>query len=299
MKKLTKAVLSGTLVAGMLAAQCFSASATIRPIVTGDVDWDFKVDINDVTLLQNGLAGSEELSKYQLYAGDVNFNGVTDVEDVTLIQCNIAGKYEFSQKMTYDYTIHTKIFYANFDSGKAMAGVPVTFTGVADGGLEPFTYEFYVDGELVQPKSSSNTLTYTFDKSGRYYVEYKSYNIFNDVTERSMYYTVVDPYESDTPVICAIHTDTEYVGFDDRNLTISANVVLGTAPYQYKFTLDNGFIVQDYSENSDFFIDMQGLYDNDTPLKLGQHTVLVEVKDADGKTTAETFTFEVKEPRMG
>ena len=78
MKKIIKAALSGALVMGMLAAQCFSTSAMIRPIITGDVDENFKVDINDVTLLQNGLAGNAELSPRQFYAGDVNFNGVNE-----------------------------------------------------------------------------------------------------------------------------------------------------------------------------------------------------------------------------
>ena len=39
-------------------------------------------------------------------------------------------------------------------------------------------------------------------------------------------------------------------------------------------------------------------YENNAPLERGDHTVLVEVKDANGKTAQETFTFEVKEPRM-
>ena len=57
MKKITKVVCSTALIVGMLGtAQAFSVSAMIRPIITGDVDENFKVDINDVTLLQNGLA---------------------------------------------------------------------------------------------------------------------------------------------------------------------------------------------------------------------------------------------------
>ena len=78
MKKITKVVCSTALIVGMLGtAQAFSVSAMVRPIITGDVDENFKVDINDVTLLQNGLAGNAELSPRQFYAGDVNFNGET------------------------------------------------------------------------------------------------------------------------------------------------------------------------------------------------------------------------------
>ena len=298
MKKIIKAALSGALVMGMLAAQCFSTSAMIRPIITGDVDENFKVDINDVTLIQNGLAGNAELSPRQFYAGDVNFNGVNDVSDVTLIQLHIAGKYEFERKSTnLEHIIRN--FCADYDSGKAMAGTPVTFTATMDSGVTPFSYEFLINGEVVQQKSESNTFTYTFSESGSYDVSVRSYNAIDDCTEETLYnYTVVDAYESEDPVIVGIHTDVDYIGYDEYSLTISANAIFGTAPYQYKFTLDNGFLVQDYSESADFTIEMSELKKQGKSLEIGEHTVLVEVKDADGKTAQETFTFEVKEPRM-
>lgn len=298
MKKIIKAALSGALVMGMLAAQCFSTSAMIRPIITGDVDWNSKVDVNDVTLLQKALAGSAEIDKSQNYAGDVNFNGVTNVEDVTLIQLHIAGTYEFERKSTaLEHIIRN--FCADYDSGKAMTGTPVTFTATMDSGVTPFSYEFLINGEVVQQKSESNTFTYTFSESGSYDVSVRSYNAIDDCTEETLYnYTVVDAYESEDPVIVGIHTDVDYIGYDEYSLTISANAIFGTAPYQYKFTLDNGFLVQDYSESADFTIEMSELKKQGKSLEIGEHTVLVEVKDANGKTAQETFTFEVKEPRM-
>ena len=266
--------------------------------MTGNVDWNSKVDVNDVTLLQNALAGSAEIDKSQYYAGDVNFNGVTNVEDVTLIQLHIAGKYEFERDSTnLEHIIRN--FCADYDSGKAMTGTPVTFTATMYSGVTPFSYEFLINGEVVQQKSESNTFTYTFDESGSYDVSVRCYNAIDKCVEETLHkYTVVDAYESENPVIVGIHTDVDYIGFAENTLTISANAIFGTAPYQYKFTLDNGLLVQDYSESADFAIDMESLYYEGTPLKIGEHTVLVEVKDADGKTAQETFTFEVKEPRM-
>ena len=218
MKKIIKAALSGALVMGMLAAQCFSTSAMIRPIITGDVDWNSKVDVNDVTLLQNALAGSAEIDKSQNYAGDVNFNGVTNVEDVTLIQLHIAGKYEFERKSTnLEHIIRN--FCADYDSGKAMTGTPVTFTATMDSGVTPFSYEFLINGEVVQQKSESNTFTYTFSESGSYDVSVRSYNAIDDCTEETLYnYTVVDAYESEDPVIVGIHTDVDYIGYDEYSL---------------------------------------------------------------------------------
>ena len=181
-----------------------------------------------------------------------------------------------------------------------MAGTPVTFTATMDSGVTPFSYEFLINGEVVQQKSELNTFTYTFSESGSYDVSVRSYNAIDDCAEETLYnYTVVDAYESENPVIVGIHTDKDYIGKSDNNVTITANAFMGTAPYQYKFTVDNGLLVQDYSDDNNFFIDMHKLdYENNTPLEIGDHTVLVEVKDANGKTAQETFTFEVKEPRM-
>lgn len=300
MKRITKVVCSTALIVGMLGtAQAFSASAAIPPIITGDVDGNWQIDINDVTLLQNGLAGHVELTVRQFYAGDVNFNGVNDVIDVTLIQEHIAGKYEFERDKTFHHTIEAKNLSADYDSGKAMVGVPVTFTGTADGGIEPFTYEFIINKEIVQERSESNTFTYTFDKAGDYFVTVKCYNTFNESDSLQMKYTVVEPYESENPVICGIHTDKDYIGESDRNVTITAHAIMGTAPYQYKFTLDNGLLVQDYSDNNNFFINMYKLnYEDNAKLEIGDHTVLVEVKDANGDTVSETFTFKVDYNKM-
>ena len=299
MKKIIKAALSGALVMGMLAAQCFSTSAMIRPIITGDVDWNYKVDVNDVTLLQKALAGSAEIDKSQNYAGDVNFNGVTNVEDVTLIQLHIAGTYEFERKSTASEHI-IRNFCADYDSGKAMAGTPVTFTATMDSGVTPFSYEFLINGEVVQQKSELNTFTYTFSESGSYDVSVRSYNAIDKCVKETLHkYTVVDAYESENPVIVGIHTDKDYIGKSDNNVTITANAFMGTAPYQYKFTLDNGLLVQNYSDDNNFFIDMYELnYENNTPLEIGDHTVLVEVKDANGNTASEEFTFVVNYDKM-
>lgn len=181
-----------------------------------------------------------------------------------------------------------------------MAGTPVTFTATMDSGVTPFSYEFLINGEVVQQKSELNTFTYTFSESGSYDVSVRSYNAIDDCTEETLYnYTVVDAYESENPVIVGIHTDKDYIGKSDNNVTITANAFMGTAPYQYKFTLDNGLLVQDYSDDNNFFIDMHKLdYENNTPLEIGDHTVLVEVKDANGNTASEEFTFVVNYDKM-
>lgn len=57
---------------------------------TGGVNGDGTIDINDVTMLQNGLAGSEELSHTQLYSADANYDGKVSIDDATKISLYIA-----------------------------------------------------------------------------------------------------------------------------------------------------------------------------------------------------------------
>ena len=293
MKKITKAIISLTTVSSMLLIPIFSASAAKSPLWYGDVDSNGKVDVNDVSALQNYLAGNTELTKRQFYAADVFKNGEISVNNVTAIQKDIAGIDRFFPNFESSHYVIFDNFCADFDSGKAMAGVPVTFEADAHGGVAPLTYEFLINGEVVQERGDSVTLTYTFETAGDYDVEVRCYNSFDEYESENMSYTVVEAYESENPVICGIHTDKDYISYEDRSVTITANAIFGTAPYQYKFTFGDNLIVQDFSENNELFIDKF----NELELEKGEYTVLVEVRDADGKTAEETFTFEVDWPR--
>ena len=58
----------------------------------GDVDENGKVDINDVTLIQNYLNGSLTLTELQKKAADVNGDNIVNLEDAKLIQQKIVDK---------------------------------------------------------------------------------------------------------------------------------------------------------------------------------------------------------------
>ncbi len=62
--------------------------------VSGDVNGDGKLSIDDVTALQRSLAEFDALSDAQMLAADANADGKVDVRDVTAIQRALAGFIE-------------------------------------------------------------------------------------------------------------------------------------------------------------------------------------------------------------
>lgn len=282
MKKLISIACSVAVICTAIFAGQMSASSAIRPLYRGDVDCDGRIDIRDATMVQKGLANVINLTKRELFTADVNGDGETDIQDATLIQKRTANIIkEFDAPDVFDHTVHFENFSADFEDGKAMAGVPVTFTITACGGIEPFSYEFTIDGKVVQERSENNTLVYTFDKAGDYRIEVKYFNIFDEYETHISTYTVVEPYTSDDPVITSIHTNRWYTSFADTNTKVTAYAIFGTAPYQFSFNLDNGALVQDFSESNEFLIE--------DSLSLGEHNVEVTVKDSNGKITKENY----------
>ena len=61
----------------------------------GNLDFDYSVNINDVSLLQQYLAGSVEFDELQLLYSDINRDGKKDVKDVTALQTAVAEYYGY------------------------------------------------------------------------------------------------------------------------------------------------------------------------------------------------------------
>ena len=62
----------------------------IEDLIFGNFDFDLSVDINDVSLLQQYLAGNTEFDSLQVFYADINRDGKKDVKDVTALQTAIA-----------------------------------------------------------------------------------------------------------------------------------------------------------------------------------------------------------------
>lgn len=270
MKKRVKIILSLTLAAIMLALTAVSAQALPAPMTIGDVDGDNQVTIMDATRIQRWLAELEDelMTKYgdswpqklQEYIGDIDNDGSCSILDATYIQRMIAGLIPKGDLSTWAYYIESTRFYADYNSGKAQVGKPVTFTaeiphygGVYDSEsrvVEPYTYEFSINGKVVQPRSEKNTLTYIFEEAGNYNITVTFYNALDCSETRTLYsfpqwdYQVVEPYNTDNqPVIVSaiFPEDTDMVtGYGP--LVVRAEG--GSGGYQYQYTIEGGPFVE-------------------------------------------------------
>lgn len=287
-KRIIKICVTLLVLATLVGTQIFSTSAAVRPVFRGDVDDNGKIEIYDVTLLQKYLAGIEELNKIGLCAAEVDGDDNITVDDVTMIQKYCAGIIKFFNTKDVYRDIYVYSFYSDYSSGKAPAGTPITFTGVVSG-VEPLTYEFFVDDVLVREASDSSVFTYTFDKAGFYNVTMRIHDGFDQYSDYSQAFKVVDAYSLEQPVISALYFDRLRLMVGD-NLTLTANAVGGTAPYEFRFSIDDGLYVQDYSENNTFNLEpyMSNQYIDFMGKK---HTIVVSVRDASGQTATDSVSF--------
>ncbi|MGN0500622.1 MAG: dockerin type I repeat-containing protein [Ruminococcus sp.] len=63
---------------------------TARELIFGNMDFDYSVNVNDVTALQQYLAGEMEFDTLQYFYADINRDGIRNVTDVTALQTAIS-----------------------------------------------------------------------------------------------------------------------------------------------------------------------------------------------------------------
>ncbi len=247
-----------------------SAGAVPAPLTVGNVDLsysyisDSEIDIKDATLVQKFLAGLEELDKRQMHCADTDFDGNVTIKDATMIQKKIAGiikRFPFPDDYygSWDYT-RSNCFYADYDSGNAMTGVPVTFTAQAYGGDSPFTYEYKVNGEVIRERSEDNTCTYIFEEAGVHNVQVVMYNYYDTTCTNNMEYEVVEPYTSDKLMIQSLYYDNNTRFEYNYDTTVTANAFMGSGDYEYCFWIDED-LIQDFSSKNTLSVQYGNLFD--------------------------------------
>lgn len=308
----------------------FGANAALAPALIGDMNYDHTVNILDATLIQRALAGISQISDYYWAVADFDRDGEATSIDVTWIQRQEAMmdvSEGYGGEADPNITVHT--FYADYDSGKAAVGVPVTFT--ADATLyddHTYSYEFFVDGVMVQSRSEKNSFTHTFTESGYHKVNVAAYNPdgFCDRASYSDYYfendergfNVVDSYSYDQLELISVGL-INYM-FGDPSVKVRASG--GTAPYTYSYRIPDMSDGYDYwgsdVEHYNSFVERYGedygwklLHDdengyylyqdfssNDTVyIPLGMfsprsgHDVYIQAKDAEGNLTDERSVY--------
>lgn len=263
-----KKIISIILVFVMLLSVCvLSATAATAPAgYIGDANFDRQTDINDATFIRFVLAEIEEADVEQTALGDVDMDGRLSIIDATIIQMHLADmEVDSFIGLWYNYDSIENDFYSDYESGVAMAGVPVTFTVNACMGSPVLSYELYVDGVSVA-SSDSNSVTYTFAEAGEYDIEMRINAVFSTGSVEEKRFKVVEPFESETPMFKTLYTTGKIqwgtITYDMNNIAVHADAIGGKAPYQYRFEFErpynawepnNTFLYyQDYSEDNVF-----------------------------------------------
>lgn len=280
----------------MISVCIVSVSAVPAPYYYGDADTDGDVNIFDATIIQRALAQLETMSALQRETGDVDGDDDISILDATTIQRKLAKLIDvFPVGSVLYYYVNIDNFYCDYGESKPMVGAPVTFTTVATGYYEPYTYEYYVNDEIVSVITNSNVFTHTFDEIGYYDVKVVVTNAVGYFAESYISLEVVEAYELDKPEISVYYT-----GLDNCVLSsvcydakLNVSVIGGTAPYLYKFSFDDGQrepMLQDYSADNSFAIDVNSLELN------VEYPMTVYVKDAEDIVSEKTVIVVVSEP---
>ena len=259
MKRLICVFLTILMIAAVMTSTAVTTQAVRAPMYIGDLDHDNHMTIYDATRIQRWLVGLGELDSYResdpswfseklaLFLGDVNGDGACDIIDATCIQRFVAGMtdtriWDFS---TWAYYIEDTRLYADYDSGKAAVGKPVTFHADIPyydpenitHPTEPYTYAFYIHDDLVQERSEHGELTYTFTEAGSYTIKVVYFNALDCATSRYLWsYKVVEPYSLDQPVIVSAQfRDATESQINEGDLYVRAEG--GEGDYQYMYRI--------------------------------------------------------------
>ncbi len=255
MKRIISLVLAISLILSLFTV---NASAALPPGRYGDVDQSsaHAITIADATAIQRYLAGYTDLDYDRWFAADYDHDGEVTIDDATWIQRCVA-EMDIPEGYGGGYTRYVSIgaFYASYNSGEAAPGTPVTFTALSyDNSV---TFEFMIDGAVIQPRSAKPDMTCTFDSAGEHTVRLLAYNSDNYRREITMPYVVA---ETESTVFRIVSHHSENANYYDTLLTARAQY--GTEPYTYSFKLQR-YHYRKAGESPQMYDMPRGLTDTD------------------------------------
>lgn len=291
MKKRIIVVMISVLIIVLISA--FNVSAVLAPMPVGNVDKIGGVTVKDATLVQKHIANLVELEKVQKALADVDSDDSITIKDATMVQKYCANIIDSFLATGICNNIDIQSVNADFNSGKAMVGVPVTFMVTANATPEPITYEYYVNGEVVEKNTKQSTFTHTFGELGIYEIKVIAYNDFGTASSATISYEIVDAYKCEKVCVKSFYHNKTEMSFNtiETDTVLTATAMFGSGEYEYAFYVDNE-LVQDFSAKNTCGIERFE--------ELREYTLSVDVRDtATGDLAREDMIIVVEEPIAG
>ena len=299
MKKHTKILSVILIIILTLSLFLMPVYAARAPIQYGDIRND-GIDITDATFVQRCVAQLQTYDRYTFLICDVDADNELTVFDATLIQKYVAKEItEFPAGVVDFVDLYIDGLGSNYGSGKAQTGTPVLFKAYAHGFMEPFVYNFYVDGELVKANTTENTFEYTFKTAGVHSVGFDVTNRAGICISEYIDYMVGDKYSPDGSLAIINLYHHKFYG---NGGTFGVTAHGGKGEYMFSYALyedsyppfDYGkFIIESpyipYKDNYEFTIDYN--------FEPGKHYALfVTVKDENGDIVSDILEFDYMLP---
>lgn len=291
MKKKIIVVMISVLIIVLISA--FNVSAVLAPMPVGNVDKIGEVTIKDATLVQKHIANLVALEKVQIALADVDSDERITIKDATMIQKYCANIIDSFPANGICNNIDIQSVNVDFNSGKAMVGVPVTFMVTANATPEPITYEYYVNGEVVEKNTTNNTFTNTFEEAGIYEIKVIAYNDFGTESSATISYEVVDAYKCEKVSVKSFYHNKTEMSFNtiETDTIFTAAAMFGSGKYEYAFYVD-GEIMQDFGAKNTYNV---ARFE-----EIREYTLTVEVRDTvTGDIDSENMIIDVQEPMAG
>lgn len=228
-----------------------SALSFVEGYTTGDTDLSYEVTIKDATLIQKYLAHIENFSKGQLIVADTDNDNTVTIKDATTIQKYLAkiSPYFDISKSYFDY-LFKEAFNSDTASGIATVDEEVTFFAKASTFNEgDITYEFAVNGETKQERSTNDEFKVSFPTEDTYTVSVTMYDACDNMRTAEIQYIVTENRNEEELYIKNFIYDCNLNDFFSYNAKFTAFVGGGSGEYEYRFLL-NGETIKDFSEEN-------------------------------------------------